>query len=529
MLRRPLIIGIHLFVKRLARSCFPDSVMQFPTFSLVSPSVRIRFRSRFSNRMEPSGVNSDAHRGSLASTSTSDHQHNHPRRQNGNNPFSASNFFRSPVCTFLEYMGVLPTSNSDSSVNLINSGRTWNESHPSVDDSSEVSIRIAGSREQDINQSSTAGQIREGTATQSESSVEVQSISRAVSAASMDTQGDSRSEHGGGVSGNGDVEAADGVGVNNNRDSTYQRYDLQQLARMAEQILPFSLLLSVVFIRQHFEGIPDFLVTIWIAAFMFKSNDILRKQTALKGERKMAVLVAISVLFTIHVAVVYWWCRQDDVLYPLVMLPPKSIPPFWHAVFIIVVNDTLVRQAAMVLKCFLLMYYKNSKGRNRRMQGQMLTVIEYLLLLYRALLPAPVWYRFFLNKEYGSLFSSLMTGLYLTFKLTSIVDKVQSLISAVKALYRKEIHYGPYATSEQATLYSFMTNSPVHEAGEVCAICQEKMHVPVVVRCKHVFCEECVSEWFERERTCPLCRALVRPAELRSFSDGSTTLYFQLF
>lgn len=54
----------------------------------------------------------------------------------------------------------------------------------------------------------------------------------------------------------------------------------------------------------------------------------------------------------------------------------------------------------------------------------MLTLVEYALLLYRAFLPAPVWYRFFLNKEYGSLFSSLITGLYLTFKLTSIVEKV---------------------------------------------------------------------------------------------------------
>ena len=57
----------------------------------------------------------------------------------------------------------------------------------------------------------------------------------------------------------------------------------------------------------------------------------------------------------------------------------------------------------------------------------MLTLIEYLLLLYRALLPTPVWYRFFLNKEYGSLFSSLMTGLYLTFKLTSVVERVRVL------------------------------------------------------------------------------------------------------
>lgn len=58
----------------------------------------------------------------------------------------------------------------------------------------------------------------------------------------------------------------------------------------------------------------------------------------------------------------------------------------------------------------------------------MLTLLEYALLLYRALLPTAVWYRFFLNKDNGSLFSSLTTGLYLTFKLTSIVEKVLFLL-----------------------------------------------------------------------------------------------------
>uniref|UniRef100_A0ACD5VJQ9 Uncharacterized protein n=1 Tax=Avena sativa TaxID=4498 RepID=A0ACD5VJQ9_AVESA len=297
--------------------------------------------------------------------------------------------------------------------------------------------------------------------------------------------------------------------------SSYQRYDIQQVARWVEQILPFSLLLLVVFIRQHLQG---FFVTIWIAAVMFKSNDILRKQTALKGERKMLVLVGITVLFVVHVFGVYWCYKNGDLIRPLVMLPPKEIPPFWHAIFIILVNDTMTRQTAMVVKCILLMYYKNTRGRSYRRQGQMLTVVEYLLLLYRALVPTPVWYRFFLNKEYGSLFSSLTTGLYLTFKLTSVVEKVQSFLTALRALSHKEFHYGSYATTEQ-----------VAAAGDMCAICQEKMHAPILLRCKHVFCEDCVSEWFERERTCPLCRALVKPADLRSFGDGSTSLFFQLF
>ncbi|KAJ9167423.1 hypothetical protein P3X46_022077 [Hevea brasiliensis] len=296
---------------------------------------------------------------------------------------------------------------------------------------------------------------------------------------------------------------------------SYQRYDIQNFARWIEQILPFSLLLLLVFIRQHLQG---FCVAMWIAAVLFKSNDILKKQTALKGDRKNSIIVTITLGFMLHVMSIYWWYRNDDLLYPLVLLPPSTIPPFWHALFIIVVNDAMVRQVAMAFKCILLMHYKNSRGHNYRKQGQMLTLVEYFLLLYRSLLPAPVWYRFFLNKEYGSFFSSLITGLYLTFKLTSALGKVQLFFTALRALSCKEMNHVSYATSEQ-----------VNAAGDLCAICQEKMHAPILLRCKHIFCEECVSEWFERERTCPLCRALVKPADIRSYSDGSTSLFFQLF
>lgn len=297
--------------------------------------------------------------------------------------------------------------------------------------------------------------------------------------------------------------------------SSSSRYDLQHLAKWVEEILPYSLLLLVVFIRQHLKG---FAVVISIAAIMFKSNDILKKQTALKEERKTSVVVSIALVFMLQVVFIYLWLRDTDLLYPLVLLPPKAVPPFLHAIFIITVNDIMVRQAAMALKCMLLIYYKNCRGRDYRKQGQMLTLVEYTLLLYRALLPAPVWYRFFLNKGYGSIVSSLTTGLYLTLKFKSIIEKVHPFFAALKALSRKEMHYGSYATAEQ-----------VNAAGDLCAICQEKMHAPILLRCKHIFCEECVSEWFERERTCPLCRVLVKAADIKSYGDGSTSLSVQLF
>ncbi|KAJ0027983.1 hypothetical protein Pint_35143 [Pistacia integerrima] len=534
-------------------------------------------RVRASREMEASGTNPDAYRGTSGTTSNS--------RRYG--MFSASNIIQAPISTLLEYSGLLRTRPSyQESESLINAGVSSSHinNHNRLDDptvnsinNGEVSIRIIGAGEHEHEREGSAGLVV-GQAREVSGQSEIPSVSLAA-----DNQGEGRSDRGvaagegasQSANGNGDAETGDGAGVNG-RDSSYQRYDIQQAARWIEQVLPFSLLLLVVFIRQHLQGLSwvflngledtwwhiddiadlsaavfrdemkcywnynllpiyvgqygipllheadifhlSFFVTIWIAAVMFKSNDILRKQTALKGERKVSVLIGISIAFILHVLGVYWWYRNDDLLYPLVMLPPKSIPPFWHAIFIIMVNDTLVRQAAMVLKCFLLMYYKNSRGRNYRKQGQLLTLVEYLMLLYRALLPTPVWYRFFLNKEYGSLFSSLMTGLYLTFKLTSVVEKVQSFFAALKALSRKEVHYGAYATSEQ-----------VNAAGDLCAICQEKMHAPILLRCKHIFCEDCVSEWFERERTCPLCRALVKPADLRSFGDGSTSLFFQIF
>jgi hypothetical protein len=44
-------------------------------------------------------------------------------------------------------------------------------------------------------------------------------------------------------------------------------------------------------------------------------------------------------------------------------------------------------------------------------------------------------------------------------------------------------------------LFHFMARQ-VLAAGDLCAICQEKMHAPILLQCKHIFCEDCASEWY---------------------------------
>lgn len=130
---------------------------------------------------------------------------------------------------------------------------------------------------------------------------------------------------------------------------------------------------------------------------MFKSNDIVRNQTNLRvcifvfsdlwltlhapsskclskhrkakimslllqGDRKISVLVAISVGFLLHVSGVYWWFQNDDLFYSLFMLPPKEIPPFWHAIFIILVNGMDLISHFLLLNCdYIALLHQHSK------------------------------------------------------------------------------------------------------------------------------------------------------------------------
>ena len=50
-----------------------------------------------------------------------------------------------------------------------------------------------------------------------------------------------------------------------------------------------------------------------------------------------------------------------------------------------------------------------------------------------------------------------------------------------------------------------------------CPICHDNLQEPTILHCKHIFCEECAATWFDKERTCPMCRAEVK-------ENGKTSL-----
>lgn len=71
------------------------------------------------------------------------------------------------------------------------------------------------------------------------------------------------------------------------------------------------------------------------------------------------------------------------------------------------------------------------------------------------------------------------------------------------------------------------TKEELQAAGEQCPICHDTYTEPMRLSCTHIFCETCVATWFDREPTCPLCRALV--ADDPSWRDGSTSHFIQFY
>lgn len=119
--------------------------------------------------------------------------------------------------------------------------------------------------------------------------------------------------------------------------------------------------------------------------------------------------------------------------------------------------------------------------------------------------------------------------MYLLMKLVIVIQLCGHVFALVRQFCSSDLEYGT-RISPDAWMES---GSPE------CPICYDAMTNPVQLSCDHLFCEACVFEWLDRERTCPLCRADVsmghNPVPYVSrlylkinYCDGSTSLLPQL-
>lgn len=222
--------------------------------------------------METSGNGSDSYANSTPENTSTSGGVNNPRGEFERMQLPALNFLRSPLSFILDYSGILPPTSAhreSEPLVAVNGGPVTPDARPQsparcVDtagggtSSGEVSIQIIGGGEQGGHSVLSQGRAEEASLVENGGSVS--------GMPARDNQSSARSDGGAGErvpllppssspsTGSGRVDAVGGRDLDEDSRDAYPRNDIQQFAKWTEQVLPFSLLLLVVFIRQHLQG-----------------------------------------------------------------------------------------------------------------------------------------------------------------------------------------------------------------------------------------------------------------------------------
>ncbi|XP_065502357.1 E3 ubiquitin-protein ligase RNFT2 isoform X1 [Caloenas nicobarica] len=326
--------------------------------------------------------------------------------------------------------------------------------------------------------------------------------------------------------------------------------ELKAVIGWLQKGLPFILILLAKVCFQHKLGIA---VCIGMASTFAYANSTLREQVALKEKRSVLVVFWILAFltgntfyllytfssqqlynrwakFTLYVMEASGNCqrgKEGSPLFPhfekkcaylsLIFLKPNlERLDFFDLMWIVGIADFVLKYLTIALKCLIVALPKIILA--VKSKGKFYLVIEELSQLFRSLVPVQLWYKYIMGDDPSSSYflGGILIILYSLCKSFDICSRVGSVRKALKVLCTPQT-YGVRATSQQCS-----------EAGDICAICQAEFREPLILMCQHVFCEECLCLWFDREKTCPLCRS-VTVETLRCWKDGTTSAHFQVY
>ncbi|KAM6377419.1 E3 ubiquitin-protein ligase RNFT2 isoform 2-T2 [Pluvialis apricaria] len=240
--------------------------------------------------------------------------------------------------------------------------------------------------------------------------------------------------------------------------------ELKAVIGWLQKGLPFILILLAKVCFQHKLGIA---VCIGMASTFAYANSTLREQVALKEKRSVLVVFWILAFLTGNTLYLLYTFSSQQLYNSLIFLKPNlERLDFFDLMWIVGIADFVLKYLTIALKC-------------------LIVALPKIILAVKS-------------------------------KSFDICGRVGSIRKALKVLCTPQT-YGVRATSQQCS-----------EAGDICAICQAEFREPLILMCQHVFCEECLCLWFDREKTCPLCRS-VTVETLRCWKDGTTSAHFQVY
>lgn len=312
----------------------------------------------------------------------------------------------------------------------------------------------------------------------------------------------------------------DGAETPNNTDSRENSSSISEALHFyqwLEKSLPYILIFSAKLIIQHITGIS---VGIGLLTTFLYANNCIVNQVFLREKCSRLQCVWVVAFLTCSSVLLYYTFYSQALYYSLIFMNPSLGPlQFWDALWVVGITDFIVKFFFMGLKCLILLV--PSFVLSFKSKGYWYLFIEEIAQYYCMFVSTPVWFRYL--TDYGAETSGaewhlgvLLSLLYLIFKLFILFGQWKKSAKNL-LLFFTQPTYGTAATKRQCS-----------EADDNCAICRSEFTKPIALVCQHVFCEECISSWFNKERTCPLCRTVISNQH-HKWKDGATSLQLRLF
>ena len=281
--------------------------------------------------------------------------------------------------------------------------------------------------------------------------------------------------------------------------------------RWLEHNAVFALILLLRFAWFHRSGL---VVILGMCGTYLHCNRAIRNQVSLKNKRKKGMLFLIIIFLAANISFVYYVFADQSLYNCFIFQIPQFTIDLWNLLWCICVTDYIVRFSTMMLKAVIVLL--PSLFLPSRSKGKYYMLFEHASNLYRTFLPTPLWFRYLSNSHSsGAIFATVITALYVMIKGIVLFGKVKETYRAAVS-FLQDPFFGTTPSRED-----------LHQMGQSCSICQEDICHPVMLRCRHIFCEDCVLRWLDRQSSCPLCRASV--ATDPQWRDGSTAAWPQLF
>ncbi|XP_064459547.1 RING finger and transmembrane domain-containing protein 2-like isoform X2 [Ornithodoros turicata] len=289
--------------------------------------------------------------------------------------------------------------------------------------------------------------------------------------------------------------------------------ELRALIVLLDKYLSFVLIFLVKLAIDHRVGI---LVFLGLFVTFCHANSVIKREVGKQGKRQLSSLLIVATNLITGICFVYFILAGRSTASALIFMFPYTEPiGAMDVLWVVIVTDFVLKLITVLLKAAVIALPPCVMAFPRR--GKIYLFIETSSQVYRTALPMQHWLFYFSEAYSGAakVCSILLSGAYLICKCTDIVAKAKAWRRALIQTL-STVRYGRGATEDQ-----------IKAVGGSCPICQDDFKNATMLTCGHIFCEECVSVWFDRERTCPMCRAQI--ADDPTWRDGSTSLLVQVF